>query len=127
MRAHAKTHLTEVKVSIGKQKPKIFLVPNENVEEVSAQVRKLMDAAQEVSDFIPAEKIFPNLADSARRPGVALRAARFRSDLTQVELATKMHCEQADISKMESGRIAIGKARARKLSALLGIDYRVFL
>lgn len=120
-------HFTEVKVLIGKQKPRIFLVPNENVESVSARVRELMDRAQEGSDFVPAEKIFPNLADPEKRPGVALRAARLRADLTQVDLAAKIGCEQADISKMESGRILIGKARAKKLGIALGINYRVFL
>ncbi len=127
MRAHAKAHLTEVKVIISKEKPRIFLVPNENVKEVSTRVREVMDAAQDGSDFIPAEKIFPNLADPERRPGVALRAARLRADLTQVELAEKIRCEQADISKMESGRIPIGEARAKKLGAVLKINYRVFL
>lgn len=127
MRAHAKARLTEVKVLIGKQKPRIFLVPNENVGEVSARVRELMNAAQESIDFIPAEKIFPNLADPEKLPGIALRAARLRADLTQVGLAMKIGCEQADISKMESGRIPIGKTRAKKLGTALGINYRVFL
>lgn len=127
MRAHAKARLTEVKVLIGKEKPRIFLVPNENVEEVSARVRELMDAAQGGGDFVPAEKVFPSLADPEKRPGIALRAARLRAELTQVELAGKIGCEQADISKMESGRIPIGKARAKKLGAALGINYRVFL
>lgn len=47
--------------------------------------------------------------------------------MTQAHLAAKTECEQADISKMESGRIAIGKARAKKLGTALGINYRVFL
>lgn len=127
MRAHAKAHLTEVKVIIGKEEPRIFLVPNENVKEAGARVREVMDAAQDGSDFIPAEKIFPNLADPEKRPGVALRAARLRADMTQVELAEKVGCEQSDISKMESGRIPIGKGRAKKLGAILKINYRVFL
>ncbi|MEN9722599.1 MAG: hypothetical protein RJB38_585 [Pseudomonadota bacterium] len=127
MRAHAKAHLIEVKVIIGKEKPRIFLVPNENVKEVSTRVREVMDAAQDGGDFIPAEKIFPSLADPDKRPGVALRAARLRADLTQVELAEKIGCEQADVSKMESGRIPIGKTRAKKLGAALKISYRVFL
>jgi ribosome-binding protein aMBF1 (putative translation factor) len=50
-----------------------------------------------------------------------------RADLTQVELADKVGGEQADISKMESGRIPIGKARAKKLGAALKINYREFL
>jgi ribosome-binding protein aMBF1 (putative translation factor) len=127
MRAHAKAHLTEVKVIIGKGKPRIFLVPNENVKEVSTRVREVMDAAQDGSDFVPAEKIFPNLADPEKRPGVALRVARLRAEMTQVELAEKIGCEQGDISKMESGRIPIGKARAKKLGGALKINYRVFL
>ena len=117
MRAHAKARLTEVKILIGKEKPRMFLVPNENVEEVSARVSELMDAAQEEGDFVSVEKIFPNLADPEKRPGVALRAARLRAELTQADLAQKISCEQADISKMESGRIPIGKARAKKLGS----------
>lgn len=62
MRAHAKAHLPEVKVIIGTKKPMIFLVPNENVKEVSTRVREIMDAAQDGGDFILAEKIFPSLS-----------------------------------------------------------------
>lgn len=127
MRAHAKAHLTEVKVIIGKEKPRIFLVPNENVREMDARVREVMDSAQDGSDFTPAENIFPSIADPEKRPGIALRAARLRAALTQAELANKIECEQGDISKMESGRIPIGKARAKKLGAVLKINYRVFL
>ena len=73
------------------------------------------------------ELVLENLADPMQRPGVALRAARLRSEMTQADLAAKIGCEQGDISKMESGRFPIGKGRAKKFGAVLSINYRVFL
>ncbi len=51
-------------------------VQNENVKEVSTRVREVIEAAQDGSDFIPAEKVFPNLADPEKRPVVALRGEK---------------------------------------------------
>ncbi len=127
MRAHAKERLTEVRVIIGEEKSKIFLVPNDNIKNVRTQVREILSAAQENGEIIPAEKMFPSLIDSSIRPGVALRIARLKSGLSQLRLAEKIVCEQSDISKMESGKISIGKARAKKLGLVLRINYRVFL
>lgn len=69
MRVDAKARLTEVRVLIGKENPRIFLVPKAKVDAVRANVGELMDAAQDGHDFIPAEEMFPNLAIPRNGPG----------------------------------------------------------
>lgn len=60
-------------------------------------------------------------------PAIALRALRRREELTQKELAKKTGISQADLSKMETGKLAIGKERAKTLADVLHTSYKVFL
>ena len=60
-------------------------------------------------------------------PGLMLRGARARADLTQKELAEKIDVLPHHISEMEHGKRSIGKEMAKRLSFILKVDYRVFL
>lgn len=62
-----------------------------------------------------------------RHGGDALSWARLESGLTQLELARELRVSQADLSKMETGRRAIGKRLARKFAHFFKMDYRDFL
>lgn len=59
--------------------------------------------------------------------GLALRGARLKEGLTQVQLAHKLLISQYNLSKMETGTRPIGKKMALRLSKVLKMDYRVFL
>ena len=75
-----------------------------------------------VSDAVNAKEVFPD-----RSPGTLLSGARYREDMTQVQLAEATGIPRRHISEMENGKRPIGKANARKLGEVLGVDYRYFL
>lgn len=61
-------------------------------------------------------------------PGKALRIYRENAGLTQAALGEKIGgAPRQHISGMENGKRTIGKENAKKLAAVLGVDYRVFL
>ena len=60
-------------------------------------------------------------------PGVCLRGARTREGLTQAELSRLAAIPQRHISEMENNKRPIGKETAKRLAAVLNVDYRVFL
>jgi DNA-binding XRE family transcriptional regulator len=70
--------------------------------------------------------IFPEFEDEPAW-SVAMRGARAREGLTQKELAKLTSIPQGQISRMENGKLPIGKQRARRLAEVLDVDYRVFL
>ncbi len=108
-------------VSIG---DKTFHIP---IEKARAMLVLLKGEEARTELTIPSEEVFKNLDLKYSRPGVALRGARGKEDMSQVELAEKLGVTQSDLSKMEHGKRPIGKKMAKRLSKILDIDYRVFL
>ena len=74
-----------------------------------------------VERTIPPEEILD------QSPASMLKGARYREDMTHVQLWDKTGIPRRHISDMENGRRPIGKQIARKLFEVLGVDYRVFL
>lgn len=60
-------------------------------------------------------------------PGVFLAGARYREELTQVQLAERAGIPRRHISEMENNKRPIGKSNAKKLGKALGVDPRRFL
>ena len=60
-------------------------------------------------------------------PGTLLSGARYREDMTQVELSERTGIPRRHISEMENGKRPIGKSNARKLGEALGIAPRLLL
>lgn len=99
-----------------------------------AHMRKLpiersikVEEHREISDLVDWRTAFDDLIDKFSEAGVALKGFRLREGWTQAEVADKIGIDQPNLSKMERGKRAIGKAMAKKLAALFGTDYRVFL
>lgn len=127
MRAAARMRLTKrTEIVIGRKRPRLFVVPREQAQGL-AQVLKDYEVKAQHATFIPAERVFPELADQARRPGVVLRGFRLRDNLTQAKLAQKMGCPQPWISQMESGVRPMGKKMAARLGKVFRADHRIFL
>lgn len=78
-------------------------------------------------DKISPEEIFVDVEKQYTKAGLLLKGARHREGLTQVALALKLHVTQADLSKMENGKRLIGKAMAKRIEAVLRINYRYLL
>ncbi len=77
-------------------------------------------------DSIPWRELFPEF-EGEPDYSIALRGARDKTGLTQIELSKLTGIPQGHISKMEKGKLAIGKERAKRLAEMLKIDYRVLL
>ena len=60
-------------------------------------------------------------------PGTYLSGARYREDITQVELAERTGIPRRHISEMENGKRPIGKQNAKKLAEVLNIEPRRLL
>lgn len=86
-----------------------------------------IEPIEEKGEFIHIEDILPKLRDKAERVGAALRGARYKEDITQVELAKKLKITQGDLSKMEHGKRPIGSKLAQRIGKILKVDYRIFL
>jgi hypothetical protein len=85
-----------------------------------------VDSLMDDTQATPWREAFPQW-DEAQRPGLALAGARYREGLTQAALAAATGIPQRHISEMERGKRTIGKERAKKLAAVLDVDYRIFL
>ena len=98
--------------------------PAEKKAEVLRDLKK--HGYVDTSDCAPWRELFPELKDEPEY-SVILRAARNRSGLTQIELSEKTGIAQSHLSSMENGKLEIGKDRAKRLTEVLDLDYRIFL
>ena len=80
----------------------------------------------DVAQTVPWRDAFPAW-DEAQRPGLALEGARHKENMTQQALAAATGIPQRHLSEMEHGKRPIGKERAKKLAAVLQVDYRILL
>ena len=81
--------------------------------------------AVEASDSILATDISPEIVTNPH--GIYLKGIRYREELTQDQLAVATGIARRHISEMENGKRTIGKENAKKLAAVLFVDYRMFL
>jgi DNA-binding XRE family transcriptional regulator len=83
--------------------------------------------SQEKSELVDWRTAFGDLIEKFTEAGVALKGFRLREGWTQAEVAEKIGIDQANLSRMERGKRAIGKAMAKKLAAVFKTDYHIFL
>lgn len=117
-------HIEEVSVTLKglSARPKTYRIPRDVAKELQAYIEARVDGKS-----IPAEQVLPEAFDPVQGPAVALRGARYRAQLTQKQLAEKLGVRQHHLSEMENAKRPIGKEMAKKLAAVLNVDYRVFL
>ncbi len=60
-------------------------------------------------------------------PGMALKGARLRAQMTQLELAKTIRVKPYHIYEMEHGKRPIYKEMAHRLEKALNVSYKVFL
>jgi DNA-binding XRE family transcriptional regulator len=118
------TPLIKIEISEGKRR-KLYLVPKKAADAVEAILWQLDES--EIGGWIAAEELFPDLKDSKKAAGIALRGVRLRLGLTQKQMSEKTGISQGDISKIEKGERTVGKKLATRIGKALGIDYRRFL
>lgn len=99
-----------------------FAVPATLVGEVCSFLeQKGCTMEQGAPQGIPIEEVLD------MRPGLILRGARYREELTQTQLADKTGIPRRHLSDMENNRRPIGKKNAQLLAEALNTGYRVFL
>ncbi len=122
MSGAAKMRPTEVIIKEGKQITKFEFSPKDG-----RALLNFMRGLKRSAESLPAEKVFPNITDPAKRIGIIFRGIRFKHHLTQLEVAKRLGIDQADVSKIESGKRPIGKALAKKIEKEFGIEYQRLL
>lgn len=122
MSAVAKMHHTEI--SIGSRNVKTFLVPRQKAQGI---LRLIEEYRINGDDLLDANEAFKDINKKYTKPGALLQGYRLRDEMTQVELAKKLHTSQSAVAAMENGSRAISKTMATKLAEIFDTDYKNFL
>jgi len=103
-----------------------FIGPEENREKAIKNLKPLgfVDASEE---YVSWQELISAEHTDEELPGVNLRGARYREDITQKQLSEITGIPQRHISMMENGKRPIGKEMAKRLVKALNIGYKVFL
>jgi hypothetical protein len=117
MQAHTKKHPIET-VELR------FIGPILNIAKAVEILKPL--GFVDASDSVPWREAYPECSE-AQLIGKALAGARYRQELTQMQLSEMTGIPQRHISEMENGKRPIGKEMAKRLGKALNISYKVFL
>lgn len=71
--------------------------------------------------------MFERLDEKYTKAGALLKGLRLREGLSQVAFAKKIQVTQPNLSSMENGKRLVGKAIAKRIGKIFGVDYRYFL
>lgn len=124
MSGAVKVRHTEITIKQGLETTK-FKLPQEAGRSLLNFLRSLQIDPDERT--VPAEDVFPDIKDPAKRIGIIFRGIRFKHNLTQTEVAKRLGIDQSDVSKIEKGKRPVGKALAKKIEKEFGIEYRRLL
>lgn len=100
-----------------------FFGPAENKEQAISALHDL--GFHDASNSIPWREAFKEF--EGNEAGTSLRGARYKEEMTQVQLCEKTGIPQRHISEMERGKRTIGKKNAKLFGEALNINYRIFL
>jgi len=106
-------------------KRKLFLVSEEKAQAIETLLKDSPEEKE--SELIDIGEVFPDLNNPEKLPSITFRGIRAKTGLTQKEVAERLGITQAEVSKIEGGKRAIGKALAKKIQKEFKIDYRRFL
>ena len=120
----AKMRRIEIAIRNG-TKRKLFLVSQEKAQAIETLLRE--PTPNPGDELVDIGEVLPNLNDPEKLPAITFRGIRAKTGLTQKEVADRLGITQAEISKIEGGKRAIGKALAKKIQKEFKIDYRRFL
>jgi DNA-binding XRE family transcriptional regulator len=73
------------------------------------------------------DELLIHLTQKSGEPGVLLKGLRYREGLNQIKFANQLNISQTNLSAMENGKRVIGKALAKRIANIFGLDYRIFL
>lgn len=117
MRVHTKTHLIKDDSIYIRNGRELYAIPKS-----IAKKYLIKDG-----NSIPASVVFKNINQESGEAGVLLKGLRARENMTQVKFAKLIGVTQANLSKMEQGKRAIGKNIAKRIAEVFEVNYRYFL
>jgi DNA-binding XRE family transcriptional regulator len=95
----------------------------------TAKLKPIVSALKEYQEeLIPwREGAKGRMSGSGGESAYMVKAAREGAEMTQEDLAEKLHVPQSNISQIETGKRPVGKNLAKRLAKIFNLDYRVFL
>jgi ribosome-binding protein aMBF1 (putative translation factor) len=122
MLAPMKKPHTEVQITFGQKSFHYSNVPQSKLKPILTLLENYQN------DSVPWRDLFKDRFEAAGgESAYMIKTNRKAAGLTQNELADRLKIPQGNLSQMESGKRAVGKAMAQKLGKIFGLDYRVFL
>lgn len=119
---HTKHNIYKVVIETPGKTKKSTFVPAKHLQKLEDFLQKYGE-----SDSISWETLAKERIAKYKKPGLALRGARYREGLSQKELSKRTGISQENISKMENGQRPIGEKVAKKLAKALKIDYELLI
>jgi Helix-turn-helix. len=120
----------DVRVWISGGKEKSYHIPQSARMKLNSFLNELDVNKCEIvpwEETIPWEELAKDRIEKYKKAGLVLRGARYREDMSQVELARLSGVNQNEISKIENGKRGVGEKVAKKLAKPLKINYLALL
>ena len=128
---HTKEHnYINVKVGVPGGKEISYHIPNSEKEKLNSFLKKLDISKSEIehwNEATPWEVLAKERIEKYKKTGLVLRGARYRENMSQIQLAKKSGVNQNEISKIENGKRVVGEKVAKKLAKALNFDYRLLI
>lgn len=132
MRVHPIKALGHIDVEVGTPDGKkiSYCIPSSAKQKLSAFLKKLEISKEELDSWdktVSWEKLAKDRIEKYKKAGLVLRGARYRENMSQLELAKKSQVHQNEISKIENGKRSVGKKVAQRLAKALNFDYKLLI
>jgi DNA-binding XRE family transcriptional regulator len=119
-----------VKVGTPGGKPVSYFIPNSEQDKLNSFLKKLTIDKSEIDlwdEAKPWETLAKDRLQKYGKAGLVLRGARYRENMSQVQLAKKSGVNQTEISKIENGKRSVGEKVAKRLAKALNIHYQLLM
>ena len=121
--------IEQIQILIRSDRDQVFVGPKSKLRPLLKLLTQndFKPSTRDKDDTISWEVLAKDHIEQYSQPGLALRGARIKENLTQVDLSKILKVPQYNISKMENGVRPIGKKMAKRLADILKVDFRIFL
>lgn len=132
MKAHHIKDPNYIAVKVGMPGSKVicYLIPVTEKKKLNSFLKDLDASKNEITPWeeaTPWEVLAKDRIDKHKKSGLVLRGARYRENISQVQLAKMSGVHQNEISKIENGKRCVGEKVAKKLAKALKINYQLLL